>query len=37
MIIELGSKVIEAIIIIGSHCGEKVFIPHVVLTYHDNK
>ena len=37
MIIELGLKVIEAIIITGSHYGEKVFIPRVVLTYHDNK
>ena len=37
MVIELDVKVIEAIILTGSQCGEKVFTPRIVLTYHDNK
>ena len=37
IIIELGVKIIEAIILTGSHCGTKVFIPRIVLTYHNNK
>ena len=37
IIIELGVKIIKAIILTGSHCGTKVFIPRIVLTYHNNK
>ena len=37
IIIELGVKIIEAIILTGSYCGTKVFIPRIVLTYHNNK
>ena len=37
IIIELGVKIIEAIILTGSDCGTKLFIPHIVLTYHNNK
>ena len=37
IILQLGIKVIEAVIITGSHKGEKVFIPRIVLTYQDKK
>ena len=37
IILQLGIKIIEAVIITGSHKGEKVFIPRIVLTYQDKK
>ena len=37
IILQLGIKIIEAIIITGSHKGEKIFIPRIVLTYQDKK
>ena len=37
MVLELGKKIIEAIIITGSHCREKIFIPRIILTYQDKK
>ena len=37
IILQLGIKVIEAVTITGSHKGEKVFIPRIVLTYQDKK
>ena len=37
MVVELGKKIIEAIIITGSHCEEKNFIPRIILTYQDKK
>ena len=35
IILQLGIKIIEAVIITGSHKGEKVLIPRIVLTYQD--
>ena len=37
IILQLGIKIIEAVIITGSHKGEKIFIPRIVLTYQDKK
>ena len=37
IILQLGIKIIEAVVITGSHKGEKVFIPRIVLTYQDKK